>query len=187
MSAQPPGATARRVRLLFGAALILRLSALLVLAPHRSTFSRGAWDFGHEAACLGQSLWLGHGFGDPWAHGTGPSSWLTPPYPALLATLMEVFGGIDRWMALTLFVLQSIASAATCALLVRLGDNLGARAAGWWGGILLALYPPGILDAVSVVWDTTFVAFGVVLCLALLTRPGAFARPSRVEIGRAHV
>lgn len=153
---------------------------LAVLAPHMAAKGSSAWDFGHEAACLGESMYLGHGLADPWAHGTGPSGWLTPPYPALIAGLMWMFGGVNPSMAFALFALQALASAATCLLLVRLGENLGARAAGWWGGVFLALYPPSIWNAINVVWDTTFVSFGTVACLVLLTRPGAFSNTKKL-------
>jgi 4-amino-4-deoxy-L-arabinose transferase-like glycosyltransferase len=165
---------------LFVSALALRLIVLALLAPQRAATGGNAWDFGHEEACLGQSIWLGHGLSDPWGHGTGPSAWLTPPYPALLAALMWMFDGVNPPLALTLFVIQAVASAATCVMLVQLGKNLGARAAGWWGGALFAIYPPSIWNAVNVVWDTTFVAFGTVLCLVALTRADALARTSRV-------
>ncbi|HUR27422.1 MAG TPA: hypothetical protein VM509_04495 [Planctomycetota bacterium] len=171
----------RQLASLFALAYALR-SLLLLSFASRLGREGSAWDFGHEAACLGNSLWLGHGFADPWGHGTGASSWLTPPYPALLAGLMELFGGVNWAMAACLFFLQAAASAATCVLLVLLGENLGARKAGWWGAILFAIYPPSLWNAVQVVWDTTFVAFGVVACLVLLTRPGAFANPMRVVV-----
>ncbi len=163
----------RRLALLFAVALLLRLALLVLLAPYLAAAHSTVWDFGHEAACLGDSIYRGQGFGDPWAHGTGPSGWLTPPYPALIAALMWIFDGLSPAMAFTLFALQALAGSASCVLLVRLGKNLGAPAAGWWGGVLFALYPPGIWNAVNVVWDTTFVSFGTLACLVLLTRAGA--------------
>ncbi len=161
--------------LLFMAAWLLRLVVLVAIAPYHAAATSTVWDFGHEAACLGDSIFRGQGFGDPWAHGTGPSGWLTPPYPALIAALMWIFDGLNPAMAFTLFALQALAGAASCVLLVRLGKNLGAPAAGWWGGVLFALYPPGIWNAVNVVWDTTFVSFGTLACLVLLTRAGALS------------
>lgn len=169
----------RQLLALFVLAYVLRCFLLVVFAARLGSES-SAWDFGHEAACLGQSLWLGRGFSDPWGQGTGASSWLTPPYPALLAALMQLFGGVNWATATCLFFVQSAVSAATCVLLVLLGENLGVRKAAWWGAIAFAFYPPGIWNAVQVVWDTTFVAFGVVACFVLLTRHGAFAKPARV-------
>lgn len=166
--------------LLFGGALLLRLVALAVLAPQHAAQGASAWDFGHEAACLAQSLHQGQGLGDPWGHGTGPSGWLTPPYPALIAGLLSIFGGFGPQLALALFALQALASALTCVLVVGLGKNLNAPRAGWWGGVIFALYPPAIWNAVAVVWDTSFVALGTCACLVALTRPAAFASAGRV-------
>lgn len=174
------------LRWIFAAALAVRLAALFLLAPHRAAEGSSTWDFGHEAACLGESLLEGRGLADPWAHGTGASGWLTPPYPALLAALMALFGGVGSATALALFVLQSVASAATCAWTAVLGRQLGAARAGVFGAWFLALYPPSVWNATQVVWDTTFVAFGTVGCLVLLTRPGADSRPlTRVGLGLA--
>jgi len=165
---------------LFAAALLLRLIALALLAPQRAAQDASAWDFGHEAACLAQSLQRGEGLGDPWGHGTGPSGWLTPPYPALIAGLLSIFGGFGPALALALFSLQALASAGTCLLVVQLGKQLNAPRAGWWGGVIFALYPPSIWNAVAVVWDTSFVALCTCACLVALTRPAAFASAGRV-------
>ena len=102
----------------------------------------------------------------------------------MIAALMWMFGGVNPALAFVLFALQSLASAASCVLLVRLGENLGARRAGWWGAVFFALYPPSIWNAINVVWDTTFVAFGTLACLCALTRPGAFdTLRSRLALG----
>ncbi len=174
-SAQDIARGGRRIGLLFAVALLLRLALLVWLAPLSAASNSTVWDFGHEAACLADSMYRGQGLGDPWSHGTGLSGWLTPPYPALIASLMWIFDGLSPALAFTLFALQALASAACCPLLVRLGKNLGAPAAGWWGGVLFALYPPSIWNAINVVWDTTFVSFGTLACLVLLTRASAFA------------
>lgn len=167
---------------LFAVALALRMILLLVLAPHEAAAGQSTWDFGHEAACLGEALYQGRGLADPWSLGTGASGWLTPPYPALIAALMWAFDGVNPSMAFALFSLQALFSAATCVLLTRLGQNLGAARAGWWGAVIFALYPPALWNAVSVVWDTTFVAFGTVACLVVATRKGAF-ESTRATLG----
>jgi 4-amino-4-deoxy-L-arabinose transferase-like glycosyltransferase len=169
---------------LFLFALAVRVAALQIWAPHRAAEGSSAWDIGHEAACLAQSLAEGRGFGDPWGKDTGASSWLTPPYPALLAGLMKVFGGVTPATFWALFLLQSLASAATCALIVRIGSALEWRRAGWVAGALFALYPPAVWNAVHVVWDSTFAAFALAWFLAALLEPGrASTRRGAVELG----
>jgi 4-amino-4-deoxy-L-arabinose transferase-like glycosyltransferase len=170
---------------LFVAALVLRIGAMLALGEHRHAAGASAWDWGHEAASLAKSLVDGHVYGDPWGKGTGPSSWLTPPYPALLALLIAAFGGIGPAAALVLFTLQSIVSAATCPLLVLLGREAGAERAGRLAGLVFAVYPIAISNAVQLVWDTTFVAAGVVLVLLLVLRVRA-DRASPLRAGLAY-
>jgi hypothetical protein len=141
----------RRLWILVAAALALRLAAMFALGTPEK--ARGdAWDWGHESACLAQSLVDGGPYGDPWDKGTGPSAWLTPPYPALLAVLWKACGGVSPALATTLFAIQSLLSALTCALIVLLGAELGRPRAGWLGGWLFAAYPPAIWNAVDTVW-----------------------------------
>ena len=174
-----PRARRRSLLALCALALALRLVAIFALDTPGDAQGQTPWRWGGESACLAQSLAEGRGYGDPWCKATGSSSWLTPPYPALVAALMRAFGGVTPSTALALFTLQALASAATCLVLVRLGERLGWPRAGLLAGWLWALYPVAIWNAAAVVWDTTFVALGVTLSLLLLLRapgsPGATA------------
>jgi len=156
------------VLVLFFAALAIRLIAMAVLETPQAAEGRTPWEWGGETACLAASLVEGRGYGDPWAHGTGLSGWLTPPYPVLVAALMRLGGGVTPATATMLYVLQSLAAAATCVLVLRLGRALGIPAAGLLGAWLFAFFPPSIWNAVKTVWDTTWVALAVVLFLERL-------------------
>ena len=162
--------------MLFAAALAVRLVAIFALDTPGAAEGKTPWKFGGESACLAASLAEGRGYGDPWAKDTGPSSWLTPVYPAFLAGLMELGGGVTRATALFLFLAQSLASAATCVLLAVLGARLGLSRAGVLAGWLLACYPIAVWNAVQTVWDTTFVAFALTAFLALLCVAGGSLR-----------
>ena len=172
------GAAGRRtLGLLFGVAVLVRLAALVVLDTPGLAASGDPWRFGAEVVCLARSLVETGTYGDPWCHGTGPSSWLTPVYPGLVAVLMALFGGVTRATAVALYVIQALFSAATCVLLVGLGRRLGWPREGALAGWLLAFLPLSIWNAVQTVWDTTLVAFGVAgvftLVLAAAGRPRA--------------
>jgi 4-amino-4-deoxy-L-arabinose transferase-like glycosyltransferase len=169
-SEQDASATRKSLALLFGVALALRLAAMFALRTPQLAQHQTVWQWGHESACLAQSLVDGHGYGDPWGKGSGPSSWLTPPFPALLAGLLALFGGLNLATALALCVLQSIASAATCVLLVVLGRELAAERAGRLAGWMFAFYPLAIANSVQLVWDTTFVALALTAFLLALVR-----------------
>ncbi len=162
--------------LLVAVALALRVAALVALDTPGAAAGKTPWQWGGESACLADSVLDGRGYGDPWAHDTGPSGWLTPPYPLVVALCLALGGGVGPAAAAWLYALQVLASVATCALLVRLGRALGLPRAGWLAAWLFALYPLAIWNAVKTVWDTTFVALAVTALLERLVAVHARAR-----------
>jgi hypothetical protein len=162
-------------------ALALRLGALAFLGDPLGLGSAAQeWDWGYEQAAVGRALARGDGFADAFGKGSGPTGWATPVYPSLFALLSLVCGGVGPCMAWTLAVLQSAFSALTCLALARLARGLGraelSAAVAWtW-----ALYPPAIWFAVTLVWDSTLVALGVVWWLGWLACAGREASPARV-------
>ncbi len=179
MRAGPLQRFATSASILFAVALLLRVAASAVLDAPRLAQAGVAFDFGAEAACLADSIHRHGQFGDPWGHGTGPSSWLTPPYPALVAMCLELGGGITRASAWWLFCMQAVLSALTAVVLVRLGQRVACQAAGWVAGWAWALYPVAIWNAAHVVWDTTLVALAMVLFAWQL-----LSAPSRTSVQR---
>ena len=173
----PPG---REVWVVFCVALAVRIVALWVLDdPCEIGGKETSWDWGYEQAAVAQSLARGDGLADPFARGTGPTAWCAPAYPALLALLIELFGGIDRSMATALALLQSVLAAATCVALWRLGERSGGRRLGRPPGWAWALHPAAIYYAVNLAWDSTLSAFGVTCYLAALVASGPRASVAR--------
>ena len=161
---------------LFAVALLLRLVVLVAADTPGEAAGRTPWEWGGEAPTLAAALAEGRGYGDPWGHDTGPSSWLTPPYPWLVAQAMRLGGGVTPTTAWILFALQSLVSAWTCVLIAQLGRRLGQAPAGLLGGWLFAIYPVALWNATGVVWDTTLVACGVTLFLNVLLARGPAPR-----------
>ncbi len=183
-----PAASRRGWMALLLVALLLRLGAMVALGTPEAAAGLTPWKWGGESACLADSVLDGRGYGDPWAHDTGPSGWLTPPYPLVIALCLAVGGGVGPAAATCLYVLQALASALTCVVLLRLGCALGRERAGWWAAWFLALYPPAIWNAVKTVWDTTFVALAVTLLLERLVAVHRRARERGETLGpRAHL
>lgn len=181
-NAQREGLPVRGALILFGVALAIRIAAIVVLdSPHDIT--RGTWDWGFEPGCIARSMFEGHGFAGPWTRaespwdlGSGPTAWLSPAYPALIAQLMALCGGLVPATALALLVVQSIVSAATCVVVWMLGSAWRVGRVGQWSAWAFALYPASIWNAAHTVWDTTIVAFGLV-CLVWAVFAFARARP----------
>jgi len=177
----PTTPPARRAGLLalLAVALAVRLLAAVVLDTPAAAEGATPWEWGGEAPTLAAALAEGRGFADPWrrpdgawAEGTGPSAWLTPVYPALVALAMRLGGGMTRATAWWLIAAQALASSLTAVLLVRLGERLALPRAGRLAGWLFALFPLAVWNAVGVVWDTTLVALGVTAFLLALLAGG---------------
>ncbi len=182
----------RSLLVVFLIGLGLRLAAIAVLGTARAAEGLGAWSFGHEVACLAQSLREGGFYGDPWGKGTGPSGWLTPVYPALAALCFELGGGVGTRAAWLLFGAQAIASAATALLVGRIArliardqrrPDSGDRAA-MLGAWIFALHPLAIWYAAHTVWDTTWVALALAALVAVvLDEPGSRGARHSLALG----
>ncbi len=167
-------------------AFLVRAFALWLLDSENRVRSFDVWTFGYEATDIGRSLADGLGFGNqwmrphgPWSEPSGPTAWLPPVYPALLAGLIRLLGGITPQFALVLFTLQAAISSATCALVAALGSALGNARAGRVAGLAFALYPLSVWNSIYTVWDTTLAAFALTAFLWLLFRYGRGASPGR--------
>jgi len=153
-------------------ALVLRLAFVLAFDTPAQV-ERGLWEWGYEAGSIANSLHQDQGFANvwtrdvpPWNLGSGPTGWLGPAYPALVAWLLDLTGGLTRTTAWILFTIQSIVSALTCVLVWGLGTRLGSPRAGRIAAWALVLHPLAIWHAAATVWDTTFAAFTFTAVLA---------------------
>ncbi|MDZ4774887.1 MAG: hypothetical protein SGI72_17325 [Planctomycetota bacterium] len=161
----------REIVWVFVVALVLRVAAIFVLhAPEK--VADGPWEFGFEAACIAQSVHDGNGFAaqwqrpePPWREPSSATGWLAPGYPALVALAMQLTGGLTESAALFVLCVQSLLSALTCVFLWKLGLEMRVERAGRLAAWILALLPVAIWNSASVVWDTTIVAFGIVVVL----------------------
>src|SRR5579862_79565 len=166
----PPSRTVRRL------AAIATSLWLIVFAAMALRLAYG-WDHVREAApqtltvhlqtetgFIAYSLVSGRGFSSPQGEESGPTAWLTPIYPLLIAGIFR-FLGIGTLHAFYASVFMNmIFSAATCIPIFYIGRRLGgvglAAGAGWaW-----ALLPNAIILPFGWIWDTALTA----LCVALL-------------------
>jgi hypothetical protein len=151
-----------RPALIFAVALTLRLAtgAIFLHGEGRHMTIDSAWQLteGYEAVGVAQSLASGNGFSRPWP-GAGPTAWLTPVMPAILAADMLVFGVHTRATFVVFVIFNEICSALTifpvffAAKRIAGGpaaDRIGALAA--W---LLALNPAAAVAACKLIWYTT--------------------------------
>jgi 4-amino-4-deoxy-L-arabinose transferase-like glycosyltransferase len=163
-------------------AFALRVAAIFVLGDpldiHRVTRGGGLdWSWGYEQAAVAQAIAEGRGFSDPFAQGTGSTAWVAPFYPALLAGLIKLFGGITPGVAWILALAQSAGAALTCFYLWKLGRHLYSDAAGMAAAVLWAVHPMAIYLPVAMVWDSTFVALSMAWFLSTMVERGREVTP----------
>ena len=73
-------------------ALAIRLVVMGFLYPEQLDPERDHWRFGYENGRLARSIAEGRGFSSPLFEDTGPSAWMTPVYPYMIAGVFKVFG-----------------------------------------------------------------------------------------------
>ncbi len=148
-------------------ALALRVAVALLVAR-----SHGAdWFFGQatELGSLAESLRTGHGLSSPFGGSTGPSAFLSPGYPALVAAVFAIFKPYSNTSDLTILGLQVAFSAATVLVVMLLARRLfGVRVANITG-LICALAPPA-LYLPTLFWETTLSVLLATSLLALATR-----------------
>jgi 4-amino-4-deoxy-L-arabinose transferase-like glycosyltransferase len=120
--------------------------------------------FGFEIGRIARSIAAGHGYGNPMYFATGPTAWMTPIYPYLLAAVFKIFGIYSRDSAFVILSLNALFSALICIPVFfvahrSFGRNVAILACWMW-----ALWPYSIYIASAFVWETCLSA----LLLAIL-------------------
>ena len=135
-------------------ALAIRLAVMVFLLPEQLNPDRNHWHMGYEAGKIAYSIVQGRGFCSPLFEETGPTAWMTPVYPYLVAGVFKVFGTYTKLSAVVLLSLNALTSALMCIFVVLIARiSFGDRVAKWsgWGW---AFCPYGIYFPVERIWET---------------------------------
>ena len=147
-------------------ALAIRLVVMVFLLPEQLDPARNHWHFGYETGRIAYSIVEGHGFASPLFAETGPTAWMTPVYPYLVAGVFELFGTYTKASAIVLLSLNAMISALVCILVFLIARiSFGARIAKW-SGWAWAFCPYGIYFPVERIWETWLAT--LLLCLLFL-------------------
>ncbi|HKV60636.1 MAG TPA: glycosyltransferase family 39 protein [Candidatus Acidoferrum sp.] len=118
----------------------------------------GSAPFDHETGSIAYSLATGKGFSSPFRRETGPTAWLTPVYPLLVAGVFRVFGVFTAKSFYAVVFLNALFSSAACIpifLAAKRISGLGVASGAAW---LWALYPNAVMMPFEWVWDTCLAA-----------------------------
>ena len=121
-------------------ALLLRVGFAWDYVGQNSRQALAVLPFLQESGNIAASLASGHGFSSPFRIETGPTAWMPPAYPWLLAGIFRVFGVRTYGSFLAAVALNILCSAFTCVpdLFHRQTDGGIALAAvaAWLMGVL---------------------------------------------------
>jgi hypothetical protein len=92
---------------------------------------------GAENRNIGEALYRGEGFSNPFELKTGPTAWMPPVYPALISILFLIFGGSAIKVALTLVFLTAAVLIWMGRWLLDKGMSANGRKGAWQ---VLAIY-----------------------------------------------
>jgi hypothetical protein len=114
--------------------------------------------FENETGSIAHSLAAGKGFSNPFLRDTGPTAWLTPVYPLLVAGTFKLFGIFTIRSFATLVFLNILFSTAVSVPVFYAGKRvagIGAASAAAW---LWAVFPNAIMFPFEWIWDTCLAA-----------------------------
>ncbi|HET8638435.1 MAG TPA: hypothetical protein VFL96_16425 [Acidobacteriaceae bacterium] len=123
--------------------------------------------FGYEMARVARALVTGYGYADPFNGHTGPTAWVAPLYPLLIAGVFKLFGiytALSAWMLLTL---NSIFSALTAVFIYHIANCCYGRKVALWSAWIWALYPAAMQYAVRWIWETSLSCMLITAAIAL--------------------
>ncbi len=114
--------------------------------------------FAQEAGNIAEAVAQGRGFSDLYRQPTGPTAWLAPAYPLLLAGIFRIFGIFTLgafWAAATLNICFS---AGACVPLYFAGKRIGGVGLGAGAAWLWAVFPNGVIMPFEWIWVTSLAA-----------------------------
>jgi len=134
MSTRAPGGISFRQSALI---LLLAITCNGILAARLPTKSV----CGAEAAGIASSIAEGRGFSSPYLQRSGPSAWLPPVYPYVLALIFRLFGVFTLASYRVAIGFNILVHALTCVLLYRAAAQAFGERVGYISGYGLAILP----------------------------------------------
>src|ERR1700757_1359022 len=118
--------------LIFWTALALRILVITLGHPYRIRPLQDHFQFGWEMGRVARALATGYGYADPFVGHTGPTSWVPPLYPLLIAAVFKIAGVYTALSAWILLAINSIFSAAIAPAIYEIAFRCYNRKVAVW-------------------------------------------------------
>lgn len=150
-----------------GVALAMRLLVIWTVFKHFSPqwfFTRGI-----EMGLLAKSVLAGQGLASPFGGNTGPTAFIAPVYPLLIALIFKVFGAFTTTSAIVIMSAQTALNLATIWLIMHVARRLFNQSAATLAGMIWACSLP-LAWMPTIFWETSLSCFLLLGILLLVIR-----------------
>jgi Dolichyl-phosphate-mannose-protein mannosyltransferase len=114
---------------------------LVVIDPGPKTACDVHFRFAFEIGSIARSIAAGHGFASPFGGDTGPTAWIAPVYPYLLAGIFKVFGTFTDASGFAIQVFGSGFASLVSAVIYFIGLRTVGRIPGLVASWMWAAFP----------------------------------------------
>ena len=153
---------------IFWTAFIIRVLVMTLGHTYRFKHVDDNFGFGWETGRIARSIALGHGFSSPFTiEYTGPTAWLAPIYPCILAAVFKIFGVYTFASSWVILAINSFFSALNCIPIYHIALRCFSRKAALWSAWIWALLPYSMYYAIHWAWETALAAL-LLTCVFLL-------------------
>lgn len=154
---------------MFAIALAVRLIVMAYTYPLQLVPTRDHWPFAYETGRIARSIVQGKGFSSPLFGDTGPTAWMTPVCPYILAGVFKVFGVFTKASAVVMLSLNALISALTCLPIFFFARKSFGEDAAEWAGWIWVLFPYEVYWPVARIWDTWLATLllAILFCIVL--------------------
>jgi hypothetical protein len=125
----------------------------------------GIVPFQQETGNIAYALAQGKGFSNVFRTETGPTAWLAPIYPLLVAATFKLFGVFTTQAFFACVALNILFSAAACVPIFFAGKRIGGLGVGVGAAWLWAVFPSAMMMPFEWIWDTSLSALLAALLL----------------------
>jgi hypothetical protein len=143
----------------FIVAFSLRMSLLWTIHRERDAHQFLFFPTSHETWNVAWSMALGNGFSSPLAGMQGPTAWVAPGYPWLIAMGLKLSHN-DGYAAIVFALsLNCLLSALTCWPIYAIGKKIGSHEIGLASSWIWVFLPTAVIFPLEWLWDPSFSAF----------------------------
>jgi 4-amino-4-deoxy-L-arabinose transferase-like glycosyltransferase len=125
----------------------------------------GIVPFQQETGNIAYALAQGKGFSNVFRTETGPTAWLAPVYPLIVAATFKLFGTFTPQAFFACAGLNILFSSAACVPIFFAGKRIGGLGVAAGAAWLWAIFPSAVMMPFEWIWDTSLSALLAALLL----------------------